>query len=648
MANNDINVAESVRAVVGKPTKKKGNWGKRLITLTVLAALAGGGYYYYQNAIIPASSTVTSYQTEAVTRGNISTIVTATGTLQPVNQVDIGTELSGTIDEVLVDDNDTVKKGQKLASLKTSQLQDNITKMEAALASARSKVAQAKAQLAQTDSKILQAKANLKQGIANAKQSSVQIHKDQAQVQQNTAQLTQSNASVQQSLAQVQQNNAQIQQYYAQIQQINAQIQQAKANITQAKATTLEARVKLNRLRELQKASGGRLPAQTELDSAVATWQKAQAAESATVSNVQALQASIGGVKANIEAAKANLASAKAGVTSSKAGVTSAQASIDSAKAGVSASNLSAEASQANVEGLQALVQSAEADKISAKANVEAVNANVIEAKANLRSAQSDLAKATIISPIDGIVLTRSVEPGQTVASSLSAPTLFTLAEDLKKMELQVSVDEADVGQVQEGQTAEFTVDAWSGRKYSATITRVSLGSTITDNIVSYTTLLMVANDDLTLRPGMTATANINTKVHENVLLVPNAALRFTPPSAAADSETKAGGDFLSKLMPSPPMRRDRNRNNSANNRSRSGEQQIWILKDNQPSPITVQIGLSNSKVTEIISDQITEGTAVITGTSTGVSGRPNRQGRSGQGGQGGQRGIGANRGAQP
>lgn len=643
MTNNNINGTDSVKAVIGRPAKQRGNWGKRLLLLTIFAALAGGGYYYYQQTLMTSSSSQTTYQTEPIIRGNISTIVTATGTLQPVNKVDIGTELSGTVDEVLVDDNDAIKKGQKLASLKTSQLQDTITKMEAALAAAQSKVSQAKSQIAQTDAKILQTQANLKQGIANAKQSSVQINKDYAQVQQNSAQLTQSNVAVQQSLAQVQQSNAQIEQYNAQIQQTNAQIQQAKASIAQAKATTLEARTKLNRLQELQQASGGKLPAKTDLDSATAAWQKAQAAETAAISNVQALQASIGGIKANIEAAKANLASAKAGIAASKAGVDSAKANVDSAKAGVTAANLGAEASQANVEGLKALIQSAQAEKISAEASLDAANASVVEAKANLRTAQSDLAKATIISPIDGVVLTRSVEPGQTVAASLSAPTLFTLAEDLKKMELQVSVDEADVGQVQEGQTAEFTVDAWPGRKYSATITRVSLGSTITDNIVSYVTLLSVDNSDLTLRPGMTATANINTKAHNNVLLVPNAALRFTPPTPESDT-AKSGSDLLAKLMPRPPTQQNRSRSGGGN-RPREGAQQVWVLKDNQPSAITVQMGLSNNKVTEIIADQISEGMPVIVGINGGASsnsfsGRPNRQGGSNQGGMSGGRGA--------
>ncbi len=124
------------------------------------------------------------------------------------------------------------------------------------------------------------------------------------------------------------------------------------------------------------------------------------------------------------------------------------------------------------------------------------------------------------------------MEPGQTVAASLQAPVLFTLAENLSQMELQVDVDEADVGQVREGQSATFTVDAYPARKYPARITRVRFGSQTKEGVVSYQTVLAVNNDDLSLRPGMTATAEITTAQRDNVLLVPNAALRFTPPAA--------------------------------------------------------------------------------------------------------------------
>ena len=152
-------------------------------------------------------------------------------------------------------------------------------------------------------------------------------------------------------------------------------------------------------------------------------------------------------------------------------------------------------------------------------------------------------------------MLTRKVEPGQTVVAAMTTPVLFSIAEDLTKMELQVKVDEADAGSVKLGQPATFTVSAWSGHSFPATILRVGIGSTTTDNVVTYKTVLAVANDDLALRPGMTATSRIVTANRENVLLVPNAALRFTPPKVAESAGTGAQGSLISRLLPRPPCR---------------------------------------------------------------------------------------------
>ncbi len=150
-------------------------------------------------------------------------------------------------------------------------------------------------------------------------------------------------------------------------------------------------------------------------------------------------------------------------------------------------------------------------------------------------------------------MLKRSVEPGQTVAASFQVATLFTIAEDLREMELEVAVDEADVGSVKDGQQATFTVDAYPNRQYDAHVTRVAYGSTTSNNVVSYTTTLRVKNEDLSLRPGMTATAEIATTTSGNVLLVPNAALRFAPASAATAQQ---GGNVMRSIMPGPPRER--------------------------------------------------------------------------------------------
>ncbi|EIJ33753.1 efflux RND transporter periplasmic adaptor subunit [Thiothrix nivea] len=420
---------------------KRRSWKGWLASLVLLAVAGGAGWYYLNSS---SSSSQQTFQTQVAKRGNLSVTVTATGNLQPLNQVDIGTELSGTVDAVLVDTNDPVKKGQELARLNTTQLNDTITKSKASLAS-------------------------------------------------------------------------------------------ADARVKQSAATVKEARTNLNRLRQLYQSSGGKLPAKSELDSAAATLERAQADE----------------------------AVAKTSVTS---------------------------------------------------------------AKAELRSAETNLGKAIITSPIDGVVLNRSVEPGQTVAASLSAPTLFTLAEDLAKMELEVGVDEADVGQVKDGQQAEFTVDAWPGRKYPATITRVSLGSTQADNVVSYLTTLAVENADLTLRPGMTATATISTESRENALLVPNAALRFTPSfrsngangSATSAANGQNDGGILSKLMPRPPgMGRPRTQPSKPEVSVGNSEQRVWVLENGHPRPLKVKTGITDGKMTEIVSGELQPDMPVIIGSSS-------------------------------
>ena len=443
-----------------------------------VAAVAVFGYWV--SGGFSGSGGDLQFSTQAVSRGDIEVNITATGNLQPLNQVDIGTEVSGTVETVSVDYNDHVKKGQELARLITVQWQDQVRKNKAALNSAR-------------------------------------------------------------------------------------------ARRQQAEASQIEAAQNLKRLRDLKVATDGRLPAQSELDAAEAADRRARA------------------------------------------------------------------------------------DLAVAEANVES-------AQADFATAETNLAKAIIVSPIDGVVLSRVVEPGQTVAASLSAPVLFTLAEDLSKMELEVSVDEADIGQMDKGLAARFSVDAWPGREYPAEVTRVSLGSSIVENVVSYSTLLSVENPDETLRPGMTATATITTQSREDALLVPNAALRFTPPAelmpamperrprgerpegmgpdgapgfgpgpGAGPGERPGGrgdenrgprnsqpGGFLSELMPGRPrFRGPRNRNQQERTSPAmlmSGPRRIWVLEDGQLKPVRVRAGISNARFTEIVGGDLSEGMQVVTG----------------------------------
>ena len=190
------------------------------------------------------------------------------------------------------------------------------------------------------------------------------------------------------------------------------------------------------------------------------------------------------------------------------------------------------------------------------------------------------------------------------------------MAEDLSKLRLWVYGDEADVGAVQVRQNASFTVAAYAGRNFPARITRVGFGSTITDNVVTYLTYLDVDNADLSLRPGMTATASITATQRQNVLLVPNSALRFTPTTTAATDKPKTGG-VLSNLGPRLP---GANRRPAAAGASTAGAKQVWVLKDGQPVAVAVTPGISDGHQTEITGGDLQVGMAVITDQKTAVA----------------------------
>ena len=411
-----------------------------------------------------AGSEAASYASASVERGNLTVTVSATGNLLPTNQVEVGSEQSGLVNEVFVDNNDRVAKGQPLARLDTSRLRDTIVQNQAGLAAAQAQVATAQA-------------------------SAVQAH----------------------------------------------------ANLA--------------RLEDVYKLSGGKVPSKTELDTGRAENQRAAA------------------------------------------GVRSAQAQVR-------------------------------------------------QAQAQLSSAATNLSKATIYSPVNGVVLSRQIDPGQTVAASFQAPVLFTIAEDLSAMRLDVKVDEADVGQVHEGQRATFTVDAYPGRSFPASITRVDVGANASDsssnsssNVVAYTAVLSVANPDLALRPGMTATAEIVTSEQRNVLLVPNAALRFSPEREAAAAARQQGG--ITNVIAPPRPRFGRSRQDDSATIGRGSRQTVYTLgADGQPQPVQVVVGATNGTMTEVISGHLKPGDKVITGklaSENGSSGGSG-SGRQGSGGFGGQR----------
>jgi HlyD family secretion protein len=427
MKNQSLPENSEVTAILGRGSKSiRGPWFIRLLVATALLVAGAAALYWWQRDTPDAAP---QFKTQPVQRGDLKVIVTATGNLAPVNQVEVGSELSGIVKSVEVDYNDRVRVGQVLARLDTSKL----------------------------EAQVLQSRASLKA---------------------------------------------------------------AQAKVLQTRATVEETTRNLERLQSVAEISQGKAVSRHDLEAA--------------------------------------------------------RAALDRALA----------------------------DQASAEASVS-------QTEAILKTIETDLAKTVIRSPINGVVLTRSVEPGQTVAASLQAPVLFSLAEDLAKMELHVDVDEADVGQVEERQAAVFTVDAFPERSFPARISQVRYGSKTVDGVVTYETLLEVDNSDLSLRPGMTATANITVKEVADALLVPNAALRFVPPARSnGKNEARSGGSVLTRLFPRP-------RSGSQNRKEVSDlgakkNQQVWTVRQGSLTPIPVTIGASNGTFTEIVSGDLRPGLELV------------------------------------
>jgi len=299
---------------------------------------------------------------------------------------------------------------------------------------------------------------------------------------------------------------------------------------------------------------------------------------------------------AQVSQAEASLAAARARLVLSKATVQ--EASSQSARLEklhtLSGGEMPAESEMDSVAGALA----------RAKADETASEASIAQWDATLAAYRTDRAKMDIKSPIDGIVLKRSVQPGQTVAATFQSPVLFTLAEDLAKLDLVVDVDEADVGKVVAGQTATFTVDAYPDRAFPARITQVRYGSQALDGVVTYKTVLEVDNTDNVLRPGMTATAVILIEKKPNALLVPNAALRFTPPAAVAGSRRVS---LLGAFVPKPPPIDQRPADASGR------AQRVYTLVKGKPSPVDMTKGASDGVMTEVVAGEVKEGMLVIT-----------------------------------
>ena len=222
-----------------------------------------------------------------------------------------------------------------------------------------------------------------------------------------------------------------------------------------------------------------------------------------------------------------------------------------------------------------------------------------------MEESRVNLGYTDIVSPVDGVVVSRNVNVGQTVAASFQTPVLFQVAQDLTKMQVNTNVSESDIGLVAEGQKTFFSVDAYPERQFWGTVTQVRNAPQIVQNVVTYDVVVGIENLDLALKPGMTASLSVITAQREDVVKIPQAALRFRPPALRKDEESAQEGS-TNGLRPQAKVKKER--------LSREAPQ-VWIqIAEQKLSPITVQTGISDDTFVEIISGQLTEGDVVVTG----------------------------------
>ena len=296
----------------------------------------------------------------------------------------------------------------------------------------------------------------------------------------------------------------------------------------------------------------------------------------------------------------AQLARAKASLASSEAKLADAKATFEQRRLVLDRQTALSKKGFAANQDLDAAV----ASRDSGAAAVAAAEADIEMAKADIALQEIDIGKSIIVSPVNGIVLKRAAEPGQTVASSLQAPVLFTLAEDLTRMQVEANIDEADIGAVKSGQEAQFTVDAYPDKPFPAKIETLEFSPLTTDGVVTYKAILTVDNSGLLLRPGMTATAQIIVQKVDTALAVPNAALRYAPPQPKAETSF----DISRIFFPRPQRARGSpTRDTPANART------VWIMKDGRPLEVAVTTGATDGKLTQIIKGDLKADDEIIT-----------------------------------
>ncbi|MFL6284173.1 MAG: efflux RND transporter periplasmic adaptor subunit [Pyrinomonadaceae bacterium] len=565
-----------------------------------VALVALAGFWFWGDRANAAE-----YMTARVERGNLRNTVTATGTLQAVTTVQVGSQASGTISALYADFNSTVRKGQVIAQLDPSvtqaqvqQSQANLQQAEAQLQSARAAVAQSHAGVAQTRAGITDARAK-------------------AQAAGTTTQNQQAGVSA------------------------------AEANVAVLKAQMDDA---ASFLRQEQTLLQSGVIAQREYDTAQTSYRTAEARYNQSVAQLRMAQLSA-------------QSASSAGQTQADAGVQQAQAQ--------------AQQSQGQVVGAQAQVANAAAQ--------------VQQARAALQLSELNLQHTTITSPIDGVVVSRDVNVGQTVAASLSAPTLFTIAQDLTQMQVIANIDQADIGLVEQAKSVSFSVDAFPSQEFKGTIQQMRLNPQNVQNVVTYNVVIDVANPEQKLKPGMTANLTVTIDERNDVLKVPNSALRFMPRTTLQTTDatqTRANGNGTGQRRGAGQRQTGQNADGAqpngtaaANNGDAQQQQtdgsnaqqqtdaraqfapstapvlpgqlrRVWVMgADGKPESRRIKIGLSDGSSTEVVEGDLHEGDVVVTGqnvTASSTSSRTQNSNQTAPGFGGAPRVGGAGGGARP
>ncbi len=282
------------------------------------------------------------------------------------------------------------------------------------------------------------------------------------------------------------------------------------------------------------------------------------------------------------------------------------QAAVADAQANVAKAQAAAGEAKRQFARAQRLHQEkliADQDLDSAQVVAEKADGDLLSARAALSKAKANLSYCTIKAPVSGVVVSRAVDVGQTVAASFSTPTLFVIAQDLTKMKMLAAIDEADIGQVQPDQKGQFTVDSFPDEQFKGTVSQVRLEPIVTQNVVTYNVQIDVDNADLKLRPGMTASVSILTKLQNNALKAPSAALRFNP-MAFMPSKEKPNGTSGPAVMTKPSLK------GAVSKR----EDHLWVLKQKQPEALHVQVGITDGQFTEVSGADLSEGLQVLVG----------------------------------